>query len=142
MVNEAPYNSQASSGDAATGGSRKATNGTGTFNNRIVKASRTSQLPEEHHESIVQPRRGLHLSNVSTMAIQPAVIEASGLIAEQANEDVVCPNFTQNIVVVSTPEPDHATRYARINSFKIVETEYGVIAYKMARHTTCKGVTR
>ncbi|KAH8009417.1 hypothetical protein HPB51_016696 [Rhipicephalus microplus] len=68
------------------------------------------QLPEEHQKIIIRPRGRLSLSKVSTMAIGTAVIEASGLMAKQSNEDVVCPYFTQNIVVVSTLEPDNAAR--------------------------------
>ncbi|KAH6942847.1 hypothetical protein HPB50_010991 [Hyalomma asiaticum] len=66
----------------------------------------------------------------------------SRLTAEQANEDVVCANLTQNIVVVSTPKPDHAARHLRIKSFKIVDTEYEVSAYEAAPHSTCKEVIR
>ncbi|KAH7959707.1 hypothetical protein HPB49_013132 [Dermacentor silvarum] len=115
---------------------------TTTFKNRIVKASRMPQLPQEHSKIVIRPRGGLNLSKVSTTAIGVAVIEASGLTPEQAREDVVCPNFTQNIVVVSTPDPSHAARYVRIKSIIIVETEYEVNAYETAPHTTCKGVIR
>ncbi|KAL1443905.1 hypothetical protein MTO96_030136 [Rhipicephalus appendiculatus] len=120
----------------------RAANIGGVFKNRIVKASRMPQMPEVHHKIVIRPRGGLNLSKVSTTAIGTAVIAASGLTEEQASEDVVCPNFTQNIVVVSTPEPDHAARYVRIKSFKIVETEYEVNAYETAPHATCKGVIR
>ncbi|KAH7940129.1 hypothetical protein HPB52_021882 [Rhipicephalus sanguineus] len=125
-----------------SGGGTGPANATAAIKNRIIKASRMPQLPEEHHKIIIRPRGGLNLSKVSTTAIGTAVIEASGLTAEQASEDVVCPNFTQNMVVVSTPEPDDAARYVRIKSFKILETEYEVNAYETAPHATCKGVIR
>ncbi|XP_070381750.1 uncharacterized protein [Dermacentor albipictus] len=135
-ANATPSTSQAS------GGSKGPATNTGSIKYRIVKASRMPQLPEEHRKIIIRPRGGLNLSKVSTTAIGTAVIEASGLTAEQASEDMVCPNFTQNIVVVSTPEPEHAARYVRMKSFKIVETEYEVNAYETAPHATCKGVIR
>ncbi|KAH7965111.1 hypothetical protein HPB49_003426 [Dermacentor silvarum] len=125
---------------SAAGGGRGSV--IGATKNRIVKASRMPQLPEEHSKIIIRPRGGLNLNKVSTTAIGAAVIEASGLTAEQAREDVVCPNFTQNIVVVSTPKPERAAKYVRIKSFKIVETEYEVNAYETAPHATCKGVIR
>ncbi|KAH7971182.1 hypothetical protein HPB49_019988 [Dermacentor silvarum] len=109
-ANATRSNSQASGGDAATGGIKRPATKTAAIKNRIVKASRMPQLPEEDRKIIIRPRGGLNLSKVSTTAIGTAVIEASGLTADQASENVVCPNFTQNIVVVSTPEPDHATR--------------------------------
>ncbi|KAH7959859.1 hypothetical protein HPB49_014417 [Dermacentor silvarum] len=112
---------------------------TTTFKNRIVKASSMPQLPQEHSKIVIRPRGGLNLSKVSTTAIGVAVIEASGLTSEQAREDVVCPNFTQNIMVVSTPDPSHAASYVRIKSIIIVETEYEVNAYETAPHTSCKG---
>ncbi|KAH8036412.1 hypothetical protein HPB51_000335 [Rhipicephalus microplus] len=80
------------------------------FKNCIVKASKMHQLPEEHHKIIIRPRGALSLSKVCTTATETAVIKASSLTAEQVNEDVVCPNFTPNIVVVSTPEPDNEAR--------------------------------
>ncbi|KAH8019314.1 hypothetical protein HPB51_018826 [Rhipicephalus microplus] len=109
-ANAMPCNSQESSGDAATGVGRRAANATGAFKNHVVKASRMPQLPEELHKFIIRPRGRTEFSKVSTMAIGTAVIEASSLTAQQANEDVVYPNFTQNIIVVSTPEPDNAAR--------------------------------
>ncbi|KAH7965870.1 hypothetical protein HPB49_011678 [Dermacentor silvarum] len=45
-------------------------------------------------------------------------------------------------VTLSTPKPEHAAKYVRIKSFKIVETEYEVNAYETAPHATCKGVIR
>ncbi|KAL1486757.1 hypothetical protein MTO96_031269 [Rhipicephalus appendiculatus] len=141
-TNAAPCYSQASRVDAATGGGTRAANAGGAFKNRIVKALRMPQLPEEHHKIVIWPQGALNFSKVSTTAIGTAVIAASGLTEEQASEDVVCPNFTQNIVVVSTREPDQQARYVRIKSFKIMETEYEVNAYETAQHATCKGVIR
>ncbi|KAH7965649.1 hypothetical protein HPB49_009275 [Dermacentor silvarum] len=90
----------------------------------------------EQSKIIIRPRGGLNLSKVSTTSIGVAVIEASGLTPEQAREDVVCPNFTQNIVVVSKPDPSQAARYVPIKSIIIAETEYEVNAYETAPHTT------
>lgn len=105
---------------------------------RIVKASRMPQLPEEHRKIIVRPRGGLNLNKVST-AIGEAVVEAAGLTADQAKEDIVCPNFTQNIVVVSTPDSSHAERYVRIKSITIMEAEYEVSAYETAPTLRARG---
>ncbi|XP_054917180.2 uncharacterized protein [Dermacentor andersoni] len=114
----------------------------GMVKNRVIRASRMPQLPEQHSKIIIRPRGGLNLNKVSTTTIGSAVIEASGLTEDEAREDVVCPNFTQNIIVVSTPKPEHAAKYVRIKSFKIMEAEYEVNAYEAAPHATCKGVIR
>ncbi|KAH7944608.1 hypothetical protein HPB52_021967 [Rhipicephalus sanguineus] len=45
---------------------------------------------------------------LSTTAIGEAIVEAAGLTADQAKGHIVSPNFTQNIVLVSTPDSDLA----------------------------------
>ncbi|KAH8023928.1 hypothetical protein HPB51_019445 [Rhipicephalus microplus] len=129
-ANAMPCNPQAPSGDTATGGGRIAANAT-AFKNRVVKASRMPQLPEEHHKIIIRPEGGLNLSQMNTTAIGTAVIEASGLMAKQANE---CPKFAQN-VVVSTPKPDNAAWYARNKSFKIVRVDIRHTQSTITRNT-------
>ncbi|KAH7964748.1 hypothetical protein HPB49_001139 [Dermacentor silvarum] len=88
----------------------KGADGADKLKRRIVKASRMPQLPKEHRKIIVRPRGGLNLNKVSTTAIGEAIVEAAGLTEDQAKGDIVCPNFTQSIVVVSTPDFDHAER--------------------------------
>ncbi|XP_070388661.1 uncharacterized protein [Dermacentor albipictus] len=74
---------------------------------------------------------------------EEALLEEASLAREDdAHEDVVCPNFIQNIIVVSTPTPEHAAKYVIIKSFKIMEAEYEANAYEAAPHATCKGVIR
>ncbi|KAH7934225.1 hypothetical protein HPB49_023159 [Dermacentor silvarum] len=105
---------------------------------RIMKASRMPQLPEEQRKIIRSPRGGLNLNNFSTTVIRKTIVEAAGLTENQAKGDIVCSNFTQNIVVVSTPVSDHAERYVRIKSIAVMEAEYDVSAYETAPHSTCK----
>ncbi|KAH7945522.1 hypothetical protein HPB49_011892 [Dermacentor silvarum] len=109
---------------------------------QVIKASRMPQLPEEHSKIIIRLREGLNLNKVSTTTVGTTVIEASGLTQEEVHEDVVCTNFTQNIIAVITPKPEHAAKYVRIKSCKIMEVEYEVNAYKAAPNATCKGVIR
>ncbi|KAH7940410.1 hypothetical protein HPB49_000055 [Dermacentor silvarum] len=75
---------------------------------RIVKASRMPELPEEHRKIIVRPRGGRNLIKVSTTALGEEMVEAARLTEDQAKGDIVSPNFTQNTVLVSTPDSDHA----------------------------------
>ncbi|KAH7933259.1 hypothetical protein HPB49_010937 [Dermacentor silvarum] len=120
----------------------KGADGADKLKRRIVKASRMPQLPEEHRKIIVRPRGGLNLNKVSTAAIGEAIVEAAGLTEDQAKGDIVCPNFTQNIVVVSTPDFDHAEKYVRLKSITLIKAEYEVSAYETAPHSTCKAVIR
>ncbi|KAH7954073.1 hypothetical protein HPB49_015423 [Dermacentor silvarum] len=120
----------------------KGADGADKLKRRIVKASKMPQLPEEHRKIIIRPRGGLNLNKVSTTAIGEAIVEAAGLTEDQAKGGIVCPNFTQNIVVGSTPNFDHAERYVRLKSITVMKAEYEVSAYETAPHSTCKGVIR
>ncbi|KAH7968479.1 hypothetical protein HPB52_008748 [Rhipicephalus sanguineus] len=67
---------------------------------------------------------------------------AAKITYDAAGEDVVCPNVTQNIVVVSTPLEEHAKNYVRIKQIKVGEKVYNVNAYYSAGDGYCKGVIR
>ncbi|KAH7963832.1 hypothetical protein HPB52_023446 [Rhipicephalus sanguineus] len=109
---------------------------------RIVKASRMPPMPEEHIKIVIRPRGGLNLEKVSPTTVGRAIVEAAGLTTEQTTEDVICPNFMQNILVASTPERNNAERYVRIMSIRVADKDFEVSAYETAPHTTCKGVIR
>ncbi|KAH6941422.1 hypothetical protein HPB50_017928 [Hyalomma asiaticum] len=75
---------------------------------RIVKASRMPPMPEEHIKIVIRPRGGLNLEKVSPTTVGNAVVDAAGFSSEQTKEDIICPNFKQNILVASTPERSNA----------------------------------
>ncbi|KAH8034007.1 hypothetical protein HPB51_018518 [Rhipicephalus microplus] len=72
----------------------------------------------------VRPKGGLDLKRVSRIRLAQALEKAAILSPEETLEDIVCPNITQNIVVVSTP------------------TSSNVGAYTAASDDTCKSVIR
>ncbi|KAL1424340.1 hypothetical protein MTO96_020266 [Rhipicephalus appendiculatus] len=109
---------------------------------RILKASRMPPMPEEHIKIVIRPRGGLNLEKVSPTTVGRAIVKAAGLTTEQITEDVICPNFMQNILVASTPERSNAERYVRIKSVRVADKDFEVSAYETAPHTTCKGVIR
>ncbi|KAH7958606.1 hypothetical protein HPB49_003211 [Dermacentor silvarum] len=109
--------------------------------NRIVKASRMPPMPELI-KIVIRPRGGLNLEKVSPPTVGRAIVEAAGLSTEQTKEDVICPNFMQNILVASTPERSNAERHVRLRSIRVVDKDIEVSAYETAPHTTCKGVIR
>lgn len=74
--------------------------------------------------------------------VTAAILQAANLTDEESSEDTVCPNTQQNIVVVSTPHPDHADRYARIRSIHVNGVNHEVNAYETAAEHTTKGVIR
>ncbi|KAL1424239.1 hypothetical protein MTO96_020366 [Rhipicephalus appendiculatus] len=70
-----------------------------------------------------------------------AIWTAAGITkAEAMQEDTVCANVAQNIIVVSTPDEQRARRYATIRSLIIGEQAHETYAYFAAPHDTSKGV--
>ncbi|KAL1469778.1 hypothetical protein MTO96_024863 [Rhipicephalus appendiculatus] len=108
----------------------------------VIAASRMPQLPKDHLRVIVRPRNGLDMRHVSQIKFAFALAKAADLGKEEIAEDVVCPNFMQNIAVVSTPTEKNARAYASISSVAIGSVEYEVNAYMAAPDDTCKGVIR
>ncbi|KAL1443246.1 hypothetical protein MTO96_030357 [Rhipicephalus appendiculatus] len=109
---------------------------------QVIAASRMPQLPKDHLRVIVRPRNGLDMRHVSQIKFAFALAKAADLGKEEIAEDVVCPNFMQNIAVVSTPTEKNARAYASISSVAIGSVEYEVNAYMAAPDDTCKGVIR
>ncbi|KAL1414949.1 hypothetical protein MTO96_029990 [Rhipicephalus appendiculatus] len=109
---------------------------------RLAAASRLPRLPRSHIRVVVRPKGGLDLKKVSLIRLAQALATAAKLSPEETKEDIVCPNITQNILVVSTPESKNAGAYAALCLIRLGSTEYQVSAYMAASDDTCKGVIR
>ncbi|KAH7964168.1 hypothetical protein HPB51_027594 [Rhipicephalus microplus] len=109
---------------------------------RLAAASRLPRLPRDHIRIIVRPRDGLDVRKVSQIRLAQAIAMAAALALAETEGDIVCPNITQNILVVSTPEKKNANAYAAIQQIRISEGMYHVAAYVAAPDNTCKGVIR
>ncbi|KAL1476326.1 hypothetical protein MTO96_036590 [Rhipicephalus appendiculatus] len=129
-----------SSQSVATAGRRTAT--AQDVVRRLAAASRLPRLPRSHIRVIVRPKGGLDLKKVSLIRLAQALATAAELSPEETKEDIVCPNITQNILVVSTPESKNAGAYAALCLIRLGSTEYQVSAYMAASDDTCKGVIR
>ncbi|KAL1472782.1 hypothetical protein MTO96_039109 [Rhipicephalus appendiculatus] len=106
--------------------------------NRIVRASRMPPMPKEHLKSRYDPGEDL-----TSPRLGPPSLEGPSLMRpSQTNEDVICPNYQQNIMVASTPERHNADKYSRIRLIQIGGKDLDVSAYETAPHSTCKGVIR
>ncbi|KAL1476714.1 hypothetical protein MTO96_036305 [Rhipicephalus appendiculatus] len=108
----------------------------------VIAASRMAQLPKDHLRLIVRPRNGLDMRHVSQIKFAFALAKVADLGKEEIAEDVVCPNFVQNIAVVSTPTEKNARAYVTISSVVIGSVEYEVNAYMAAPDDTRKGIIR
>ncbi|KAH7982228.1 hypothetical protein HPB52_003506 [Rhipicephalus sanguineus] len=106
--------------------------GRSTLKKRIIASSRMPDLPEDHRRIVIRPRDGLDLRKAGHCKVAEAIMAAAKITYDAAGEDVVCPNVTQNIVVVSTPLEEHAKNYVRIKQIKVGEKVYNVNAYYSA----------
>ncbi|KAH7976991.1 hypothetical protein HPB52_022801 [Rhipicephalus sanguineus] len=109
---------------------------------RLTAASRLPRLPTEHFRVIVRPRGGLDIKKTGHFKIAQALIAAAGLTSGEVEEDVICPNMIQNIMVASTPSERNAKAYNTVASLIIDNVTYEVNAYMAAPNNTSKGVIR
>ncbi|KAL1441318.1 hypothetical protein MTO96_008730 [Rhipicephalus appendiculatus] len=109
---------------------------------QVLKAGRMPQLPTEDIKIVIRPKGALHIAKIGSPVVTAPILQAVNLTDEESLEDTVCPNTQQNIVVVSTPHPDHADRYVRIRSIQVNGVTHEVNAYETAAEHTTKGVIR
>ncbi|KAH7949856.1 hypothetical protein HPB49_016289 [Dermacentor silvarum] len=113
-----------------------------TLKKRVIASSRMPDLPEDHRRIVIRPRDGLDLRKAGHCKVAEAIMAAAKITYDAAGVDVVCPNVTQNIVVVSTPLEKHAQNYVCIKQIKVGEKVYNVNAYYSTGDGYCKGVIR
>lgn len=109
---------------------------------RITRASKMPRLPTGDFKIVIRPRGGLQLSKLSLTELDKAVYEAAEIPYEERETDTICPNNFQNILVVSTPNQDHADKYQGIKHIKANDKLYEVGAYETAPELTAKGVIK
>ncbi|KAH7943445.1 hypothetical protein HPB52_008480 [Rhipicephalus sanguineus] len=125
----------------AGGSARERQNGD-IVKRKVIKAARMPPLPKEDAKIILRPRGGLDVSRVGVTAVGRAIMKASGIDEANANSNIICANLLQNIVVVSTPDRENASRYTRIKTIEVASEIHEVNAYEAAPHSTCKGVIK
>ncbi|KAH6947497.1 hypothetical protein HPB50_019573 [Hyalomma asiaticum] len=108
--------------------------------NKIQNSSKMPKLPEGDVRVIIRPRDGLNIRATCLVSLDEAIYEAAGMTREE--QIIICPNFTQNIVVVSTPENATAERIRRIKEIRIEAKTHEVNAYVSAPDNTAKGIIR
>ncbi|KAL1485396.1 hypothetical protein MTO96_010118 [Rhipicephalus appendiculatus] len=84
---------------------------------RILNSSKMPRLPEGEVKVIIRPRDGLNIRATCSASLDETIYEAAGLTRD--DRLTICPNLTQNIVVVSTPESATAERLRRIKEIQI-----------------------
>lgn len=109
---------------------------------KIIRGGRMPPLPKEDAKIIIRPMGGLNISKVGPIVVAEAIWNAVGIDPAKRDSDTMCPNFQQNIMVVSTPCRENATRYVRVECIAVGGQQHDVNAYEAAPHSTCKGVIR
>ncbi|KAL1444768.1 hypothetical protein MTO96_045418 [Rhipicephalus appendiculatus] len=109
---------------------------------KLLKAGRMPRLPKEEAKVIVRPRGGLNMCRMEAPMIASALIRAAGIAESEAQGDAICPDWLQNIVVVSTPKRDKATLYVRTKGIELYGKMYEINADDAAPHNRCKGYPR
>ncbi|KAH6940692.1 hypothetical protein HPB50_005086 [Hyalomma asiaticum] len=109
---------------------------------QIERSSRMPQLPRGDYKIIIRPKGGLRVAEHGAARLATSIYHAAKIPREAQDEDTICPNFQQNIIVVSTPTEAHADKYQKIASIKIGNQTFETNAYEAAPDCTSKGVIR
>ncbi|KAH7969936.1 hypothetical protein HPB52_022783 [Rhipicephalus sanguineus] len=109
---------------------------------QICKASRMSHLPRGDYKIVIKPTGGIKISEHGVVNLTAAVQDAAGIALEEREEDIICPNNYQNIVITSTPDQEHANKYQAIARIKVQDKFYETNAYETTPDMTAKGVIR
>lgn len=120
---------------------RRNGNPTGTLK-RLTTEARLPKLPADHFRVIVRPRDGIDVKKMDKITFMKATAMATGVSYEQAKHDMLCPNYGQNIYIISTPRLENAKAYVQLKQVQIGGKTYGAAAYLAAQENTCKGVVR
>lgn len=114
----------------------------GALRRRVIRAARMPAMPRDFLKVIVRPRGGLNLRKASMAQLLTSICHATNLTAESIQEDCICPNLQQNIIVIGTNEERHAQVYAAIRVLRLAGKDHETFAYRAAVDGTSKGVIR
>lgn len=127
-------------------GAHPATGGRGQHRQKLkqqlIKASRMPYLPKGDFKIIIRPKGGLKIGELGAARVASCVYQAAGIPGEHREDDTVCLNVHQNIIVVSTPSEANADRYQKVERIVVNGQVYATSAYESAPDLTSKGVIR
>ncbi|KAH7984711.1 hypothetical protein HPB52_023576 [Rhipicephalus sanguineus] len=107
---------------------------------KVLRASKMPRLPTDDLKIIVRPRDGLNIRSTCGVSLDEAIRRAAGVSDDEMI--TICPNPTQNILAVSTPEEKTATKIAKIKVLTINGKRYETNAYVSAPEQMVKGIIR
>ncbi|KAH8026058.1 hypothetical protein HPB51_015407 [Rhipicephalus microplus] len=94
---------------------------------KILQASKMPRLPADDIKIIVRPRDGRRIRHTCRASLDEAIRQEAGV----SNDEIftICPDPTQNILVISTPDEKTATKFVKIKDLKINGRKYETNAY-------------
>ncbi|KAH6936336.1 hypothetical protein HPB50_016197 [Hyalomma asiaticum] len=107
---------------------------------KVLRASKRPRLPRDDIKIVVRPKDGLDIRKTCGTSLDEAIGQEAGV----ADEEVItiCPNPTQNILVISTPDEKTATKIAKIKFLTINGKKHETNAYVSAPEQMAKGIVR
>ncbi|KAH7941456.1 hypothetical protein HPB49_013840 [Dermacentor silvarum] len=108
--------------------------------NKVLRASRLSRLPRDDIKIILQPKDGLNIRNTCGMSLNEAIRKEA--VVGDDELITICPNPTQNILVISTPDETTAKRTAKINVLTINGKRHETNAYISVPEQVVTGIVR
>ncbi|KAH7981867.1 hypothetical protein HPB52_001356 [Rhipicephalus sanguineus] len=108
--------------------------------NKILRASKMPRLPRNDIKVIVRPRDGLNIRNTCRASLDEAIRHEAGVSSDEIV--TICPNPMQNILVISTPDEETATKTVKIKKLTINEKKYETNAYVSEPEEMAKGIIR
>ncbi|KAH7981365.1 hypothetical protein HPB49_023374 [Dermacentor silvarum] len=108
--------------------------------NKVLRASRMPRLPRDDIKIIVRPKDGLNIRNTCGMSLDEAIRKEA--VVGDDEMITICPNPTQNILVISTPDETTATKIAKVKVLTINGKRHGTNAYVSASEQMVKGIIR
>ncbi|KAH8028759.1 hypothetical protein HPB51_018601 [Rhipicephalus microplus] len=105
-------------------------------------ASRKPELLTDDFKIIIRPWNGFNVSQYQNDHVHCYICNVAGVGRKEAEEDSVCLNECQNLIVVSTPSEDRAKRYSGICKLRIGDPEFEANDYRVAPENRSKGVIK
>ncbi|KAH7972570.1 hypothetical protein HPB52_013566 [Rhipicephalus sanguineus] len=100
-------------------GSRRGKPGGAALKSKVLRAGKMPPLPQDDIKIVIRPRGGLNISKIGAAAMADAILTAAGISQEDLCHDTLCPNLQQNIMVVTIPQRENASRYVRMKQILI-----------------------
>ncbi|KAH7946166.1 hypothetical protein HPB49_020832 [Dermacentor silvarum] len=108
--------------------------------NNVLRASRMPRLPRDVIKAIVRPKDVLNIRNTCGMSLDEAIRKEA--VVGDGEIITICPNPTQNILVISTPDKTTATKIAKIKVLTINGKRHETNAHDSAPEQMVKGIIR